>query len=99
MASRQSRLRPASSPTPFRKKSSWRPATKRPRCCRRSRRRAEVAPRDVVLVIDKYDSFTDNLVRYLGELGDQFVVRREAGITLCEITELQREAAVRSPRP
>src|SRR2546426_264403 len=99
MASRQSRLRPASSPTPFRKKSSWRPATKRPRCCRRSRRRAEVAPRDVVLVIDNYDSFTYNLVQYLGELGEQVVVRRNDEITLGEITELQPVAAVLSPGP
>src|SRR2546426_2526535 len=99
MASRRSRRRPASSPTPFRNKSSWRPATRRRRCCRRSRRRAEVAPRDVVLVIDNYDSFTYNLVQYLGELGEQVVVRRNNEITLGEITELQPVAAVLSPGP
>src|SRR3989449_3456972 len=99
MASRRSRRRPASSPTPFRNKSSWRPATRRRRCCRRSRRRAEVAPRDVVLVVDNYDSFTYTLVQYLGELGEQVVVRRNDEIPLGEITELQPVAAVLSPGP
>src|SRR3989449_6126595 len=99
MASRRSRRRPASSPTPFRNKSSWRPATRRRRCCRRSRRRAEVAPRDVVLVVDNYDSFTYNLVQYLGELGEKVVARRNNEITLGEITELQPVAAVLSPGP
>src|SRR5467141_22742 len=99
MASRRSRLRPASSPTPFRKKSSWRPATRRPRCCRRSRRRAEMARRDVVLVIDNYDSFTYNLVQYLGELGEQVVVRRNDEIALPEIAPLHPVAIVLSPGP
>src|SRR2546425_11063593 len=99
MVSPRPRRLPPSSPTPPPRKSSWRPATKRPRCCRRWRRRAEVDPRGVVLVIDNYDSFTYNLVQYLGELGEKVVVRRNNEITLGEITELQPVAAVLSPGP
>ncbi len=40
--------------------------------------------REVVLVIDNYDSFTYNLVQYLGELGEAVVVRRNDEITLPE---------------
>ena len=38
--------------------------------------------RELVLVIDNYDSFTYNLVQYLGELGEAVIVRRNDGITL-----------------
>ena len=55
--------------------------------------------KDVVLVIDNYDSFTYNLVQYLGELGEQVVVRRNNEITLEEITMLGPLAAVLSPGP
>ena len=55
--------------------------------------------KDVVLVIDNYDSFTYNLVQYLGELGEQVVVRRNNEITLEEITMLDPLAAVLSPGP
>src|SRR5947209_10056793 len=99
MVSPPSRRLPASSPTPSLRKSSWRPATKRPRSCRRSRRRAEVDPRGVVLVIDNYDSFTYNLVQYLGELGERVVVNRNDQITLEDITRLSPLAAVLSPGP
>ena len=54
---------------------------------------------DVVLVIDNYDSFTYNLVQYLGELGEQVVVHRNDGISLEEITQLSPLAAVLSPGP
>jgi anthranilate synthase/aminodeoxychorismate synthase-like glutamine amidotransferase len=54
---------------------------------------------DVVLVIDNYDSFTYNLVQYLGELGEQVVVHRNDEITLEEITRLSPLAAVLSPGP
>ena len=54
---------------------------------------------DVVLVIDNYDSFTYNLVQYLGELGERVVVHRNNEITLGEITELQPVAVVLSPGP
>ena len=43
--------------------------------------------KDVVLVIDNYDSFTYNLVQYLGELGEEVLVRRNDEITLPEIAE------------
>ena len=55
--------------------------------------------RDVVLVIDNYDSFTYNLVQYLGELGEQVVVRRNDEITLPEIAALSPVAVVLSPGP
>jgi len=50
-------------------------------------------------VIDNYDSFTYNLVQYLGELGEQTVVRRNDEITLSEVTQLKPMAAVLSPGP
>ncbi len=53
----------------------------------------------VVLVIDNYDSFTYNLVQYLGELGEQVVVKRNNEITLEAITTLDPLAAVLSPGP
>src|SRR5260370_20987804 len=99
MVSRPFRRRPASSPTQSRRKSSWRRAIKRPRCCRRLPQRADVDPRDVVLVIDNYDSFTYNLVQYLGELGEWVVVHRNNEITLREVTDLHPVAAVLSPGP
>ncbi|HYM49167.1 MAG TPA: aminodeoxychorismate/anthranilate synthase component II [Candidatus Limnocylindrales bacterium] len=54
---------------------------------------------EAVLVIDNYDSFTYNLVQYLGELGEHTVVRRNDEITLPEIAELEPLAAVLSPGP
>src|SRR5260370_37155963 len=99
MVSRRSRRRAASSPTRCRKKSSWKPAIKPRHCCRRSPRRVDMNPRDVVLVIDNYDSFTYNLVQYLGDLGEQVVVHRNNEITLEEITELRPVATVLSPGP
>ena len=54
---------------------------------------------DVVLVIDNYDSFTYNLVQYLGELGEQVVVYRNNEITLAQIMDLRPVAAVLSPGP
>jgi anthranilate synthase component 2 len=58
-----------------------------------------VSPSETVLVIDNYDSFTYNLVQYLGELGEQTVVRRNDEITLSEVTQLKPMAAVLSPGP
>ena len=55
------------------------------------------APR--VLVIDNYDSFTYNLVQYLGELGAEVVVRRNDAIGVEEIGELAPSAIVLSPGP
>ena len=41
----------------------------------------------MILVIDNYDSFTYNLVQYLGELGEEPVVRRNDAITVDEVLE------------
>jgi anthranilate synthase/aminodeoxychorismate synthase-like glutamine amidotransferase len=53
----------------------------------------------VILVIDNYDSFTYNLVQYLGELGTQPFVRRNNEITLDEVASLKPERIVISPGP
>ncbi len=50
-------------------------------------------------MIDNYDSFTWNLVQYLGELGDTPVVRRNDAITLAEIEAMKPRAIVISPGP
>ena len=55
--------------------------------------------KDVVLVIDNYDSFTYNLVQYLGELGESVVVQRNDEVTLEDVTRLAPLAAVLSPGP
>ena len=55
--------------------------------------------KDVVLVIDNYDSFTYNLVQYLGELGEEVIVRRNDEIALPEIAPLSPVAVVLSPGP
>ena len=51
------------------------------------------------LVIDNYDSFTYNLVHFLGELGADITVRRNDKITLEEIVAMAPEAIVLSPGP
>ncbi|HNT73425.1 MAG TPA: aminodeoxychorismate/anthranilate synthase component II [Anaerolineae bacterium] len=53
----------------------------------------------MILVIDNYDSFTYNLVQYLGELGAEMTVRRNDAITLDEIRAMQPSAIVISPGP
>lgn len=53
----------------------------------------------MILVIDNYDSFTYNLVQYLGELGGEPQVRRNDGITVNEIESLNPSAIVISPGP
>ena len=53
----------------------------------------------MLLVIDNYDSFTYNLVQYLGELGEDLVVRRNDEITVDEIGALKPKAMVISPGP
>jgi len=53
----------------------------------------------MILVIDNYDSFTYNLVQYLGELGTDPVVRRNDKIGVEEIGELAPSAIVVSPGP
>ena len=54
----------------------------------------------MLLVIDNYDSFTYNLVQYLGELGETIEVRRNDAVTLDEIeNSLRPERIVISPGP
>lgn len=53
----------------------------------------------MVLMIDNYDSFTYNLVQYLGELGADLRVVRNDKITLDEIEAMQPERIVISPGP
>src|SRR6266487_3072747 len=53
----------------------------------------------LTLVIDNYDSFTYNLVQYLGELGAEVQVRRNDQATLGEIERLAPERIVISPGP
>jgi anthranilate synthase component 2 len=53
----------------------------------------------MLLMIDNYDSFTYNLVQYLGELGADVRVYRNDRISLQEIEELQPERIVISPGP
>lgn len=53
----------------------------------------------MILMIDNYDSFTYNVVQYLGELGAQVKVVRNDGITLEEIAALAPEKIVISPGP
>ena len=53
----------------------------------------------MILVIDNYDSFTYNLVQYLGELGEEPRVYRNDAITVDEIAALAPEAIVISPGP
>lgn len=53
----------------------------------------------MVLVIDNYDSFTFNLVQYLGELGEKVRVVRNDKITLEEVEELRPARIVISPGP
>jgi anthranilate synthase/aminodeoxychorismate synthase-like glutamine amidotransferase len=53
----------------------------------------------MILVIDNYDSFTYNLVQYLGELGADPVVRRNDAIALDEVGAMAPRAIVLSPGP
>ncbi len=53
----------------------------------------------MVFVLDNYDSFTYNLVQYMGELGAEIVVRRNDEITPAEIVALRPERILLSPGP
>ena len=53
----------------------------------------------MLLLIDNYDSFTYNLVHYLGELGADVVVRRNDALDVQAAMTLQPEAIVLSPGP
>ncbi|CEH35153.1 anthranilate synthase component II [Romboutsia lituseburensis] len=53
----------------------------------------------MILMIDNYDSFVYNLVQYIGELGEEIIVKRNNEITLEEIESLDPEIIVLSPGP
>jgi para-aminobenzoate synthetase component II len=53
----------------------------------------------MILMIDNYDSFTYNLVQYLGEMGEELVVKRNDEITITEIEELNPSFIMVSPGP
>ena len=53
----------------------------------------------MVFVLDNYDSFTYNLVQYLGELGAKVEVRRNDQVTVAEVEAMQPERIVISPGP
>jgi anthranilate synthase component II len=53
----------------------------------------------MLLMIDNYDSFTYNLVQYLGELGEEVLVKRNDEVTLAEIEKMQPQRIVISPGP
>ncbi|WP_298786977.1 aminodeoxychorismate/anthranilate synthase component II [uncultured Marinococcus sp.] len=53
----------------------------------------------MILMIDNYDSFTYNLVQYLGEMGEELEVRRNDQITVEEIAQLNPDILMISPGP
>jgi len=53
----------------------------------------------MILVIDNYDSFTYNLVQYLGELGAEIRVRRNDAVTVGEVEAMAPEQILISPGP
>ena len=53
----------------------------------------------MVLVIDNYDSFTYNLVQYLGELGARIVVRRNDEASMDALRALEPSRVLISPGP
>jgi anthranilate synthase/aminodeoxychorismate synthase-like glutamine amidotransferase len=53
----------------------------------------------MVFVLDNYDSFTYNLVQYLGELGAEVTVKRNDQTTVAEIKQLAPERILVSPGP
>ena len=53
----------------------------------------------MLLVIDNYDSFTYNLVQYLGELGAEVEVRRNDAVTVAEVGRMAPAGIVLSPGP
>ncbi len=53
----------------------------------------------MILILDNYDSFTYNLVQYLGELGESLTVHRNDELTVEAVGEMAPEAIVLSPGP
>jgi anthranilate synthase/aminodeoxychorismate synthase-like glutamine amidotransferase len=53
----------------------------------------------MVFVLDNYDSFTYNLVQYMGELGAEMVIRRNDQVTVEQVEDLHPDRIVLSPGP
>jgi anthranilate synthase component II len=53
----------------------------------------------MILVLDNYDSFTYNLVQYLGEMGEDILVKRNDALSVDDVGMLAPEAIVVSPGP
>ncbi|MAR78330.1 MAG: anthranilate/aminodeoxychorismate synthase component II [Gammaproteobacteria bacterium] len=53
----------------------------------------------MILMIDNYDSFTYNIVQYLGELGARLIIKRNDEISIDEIRKLNPEKIIISPGP
>ncbi|HDX9580230.1 TPA: aminodeoxychorismate/anthranilate synthase component II [Bacillus pseudomycoides] len=53
----------------------------------------------MILMIDNYDSFTFNLVQFLGELGQELIVKRNDEITIEDIEKMQPDFLMISPGP
>jgi para-aminobenzoate synthetase component II len=53
----------------------------------------------MVFVLDNYDSFTYNLVQYMGELGAEMIIRRNDQMTVEQINDLKPDRIVLSPGP
>src|SRR5216683_8375117 len=95
------RRAPGSSPTRCRKTSGRKPAPRRARCYGLPRWRwgAWMPGGSMILMIDNYDSFTWNLVQYLGELGAEVKVFRNDEIAAADIAAMRPEGIVISPGP
>jgi anthranilate synthase component 2 len=52
-----------------------------------------------ILLLDNYDSFTYNLLHYLGELGKQVIVHRNDAVSVADVLALSPEGIVISPGP
>src|SRR5689334_3096898 len=78
-------------------KTKSRPGRERPGPARRQPRGLNCL--QMVFVLDNYDSFTYNLVQYLGELGAEVEVRRNDQVTVAEVERLRPERIVVSPGP
>src|SRR5258708_5263798 len=53
----------------------------------------------MVFVLDNYDSFTYNLVQYMGELGGEMIIRRNDELTPAEVEALHPDKILISPGP
>ncbi|UTR16676.1 aminodeoxychorismate/anthranilate synthase component II [Salipaludibacillus sp. LMS25] len=53
----------------------------------------------MILMIDNYDSFTYNLVQYLGEMGEELIVKRNDQVTIDDIETLKPDYLMISPGP